>query len=291
MLLNYTLVPFLLALKVNVPEGIRDFNAEYLFDFDRTTVVYKEYPETTQITAALICQPFQLSGLRCFLHDVMTLKTVLKYKNRDTEEIAREHIKYEKWFIINFNEHGVQDVLVHTKSEGTIRKIIADIAKHFNISGGLITKILNFTTGLTVRETTPLGNCRIKYNMTVLYGNYERNEKQDLKFQIIPFAMAKQFAELRDAHIRIEKNRLKCKLPSARVSVLANRIEMDKYNYKMEIANDKLNISSATRMLDDLCELDVCFIMTETVLLNLTNIRSPQTVAQNEFYKWTAFNI
>ncbi|XP_071653645.1 uncharacterized protein [Temnothorax longispinosus] len=289
-MLNYTFVPFLLsALNANISES--NFSAEYLFDFNQTTVVHRDPLQTTQLTAALICQPYLLTSLYCFLQNV-TFSTTLTYQNVNvTEEVSRNHIKSEQWFEIYFNEHGVQYILVPAKSDKVIRSIMKDIANQFNIGGDKMAKLANGnfpfgSTTFTEREETPIGVCTTKHNMHTLYGVYDRNEH--FKFQIIPLAMAKHFAEQRSTRIRIEKNRENCEY-SEKFDSFLNGMQVNEYLYTMEVMDDKLRMS--TTMGVQLPRIpwkqSGSPVFTETMLLNLTNIRSPQTIAQNEYHSWT----
>lgn len=138
--------------------------------------------------------------------------TTLKYQNLNvTEEVSREHIKSEQWFEINFHERGIQDILVHTKSDKMLRSIIKDIANQFNLGGELMARILNIHLPpgfrFTEKERTPIGTCTTHYNMDIIYGD---NEGQNSKFQIIPLVMTEHFIKQRDARICVEKNRLNC---------------------------------------------------------------------------------
>ncbi|XP_077257675.1 uncharacterized protein LOC143894878 [Temnothorax americanus] len=173
-MLNYTFIPFLLALNASVQEGTS--NVEYLFHVNKTTVVYREPLQITQLTAVLICQPLQSeTTLPCFLRDVMTSST-LKYQNSNiTEEVTKENIKSEQWFGINFNERGVQDISVNINIEKIIKGIIKDIVEQFNMGSDLMAKLanMNFPSGFTAEEKTPIGTCTT------------RNEKQESKFQVI----------------------------------------------------------------------------------------------------------
>lgn len=207
-----------LALNAIVPDGTTNFNAEYLFDYSKTTVVYREPLQTTQLTATLICQPILPRTFRCFLQNIMFL-TTLKYQNLNvTEEVSREHIKSEQWFETNFNERGIQDILVHIKSDKMLRSIFKDIANQFNVGGELMARMLNMPIShlpspgfrFTEKEKTPIGTCRTHYYMNVVYGHNERSEKQDSKFQIVPLVMTEHFVQQRNARIRIAKNRHNC---------------------------------------------------------------------------------
>lgn len=182
-----------------------------MFDLNKTTVVYREPLQTTQLTAKLICQPIIPKAVRCFLQNVM-FSTTLKYQNLNvTEEVSREHIKSEQWFEINFNERGVQDILVHIKSDKMLRTIIKDIASQFNLGSDLMARILNIHLPpgfrFTEKEKTPIGTCTTHHNMEIIYGD---DERQNSKFQIIPLVKTEHFIQRRDARICIEKNRLNC---------------------------------------------------------------------------------
>ncbi|XP_024872381.1 uncharacterized protein LOC112454958 isoform X2 [Temnothorax curvispinosus] len=250
-MLNYTFIPFLLALNASVPEGTS--NVEYTFHVNKTTVVYSEPLQITQLTAVLICQPLQSkTTLLCFLRDVMTLST-LKYQNSNiTEEVSKENIKSEQWFGINFNERGVQDIIVNMN----IEKIIKE-------------------------EKTPIGTCTTKYNMDILYGQYERNEKQESKFQVIPLALAKHFAKQNDTHVRVTKTRQNCKYSRHFLDFL-NGMEVNEYFYSMEI-DDKLKISTTmdVQLPSDPWNPSGSSVFTDKIQLNLTDIRSLQIAAMD----------
>lgn len=57
----------------------------------------------------------------------------------------------------------------------------------------------------------------------------------------------------------------------------------------MEIINDKLKMSTImdVQLPSDPWNLSGSLVFTETILLNLINIRFPQTVVQDEDYTWT----
>ncbi|XP_071577271.1 uncharacterized protein [Temnothorax nylanderi] len=281
-----TFIPFLLALNASVPEGTS--NVEYLFHVNKTTVVYREPLQITQLTAVLICQPLQSkTTLPCFLRDVMTSST-LKYQNSNiTEEVSKENIKSEQWFVINFNERGVQDIRVNINIEKIIKGIIKDIVEQFNMGSDLMAKLanMNFPSGFTVEEKTPIGTCTTKYNMDKLYGQYERNEKQESKFQVIPLALAKYFAKQNDTHVRVTKTRQNCKYSGHFLDFL-NGMEVDEYFYSMEIVDDKLKISTTmdVQLPPDPWNPSGSPVFTDKIQLNLTDIRSPQITAMDVPY-------
>lgn len=61
----------------------------------------------------------------------------------------------------------------------------------------------------------------------------------------------------------------------------------------MEIINDKLKMSTImeVQLPSDPWNLSGSLVFTETTLLDLTNIRTPQTVVQDEPYIWTSITI
>ncbi|XP_077257680.1 uncharacterized protein LOC143894882 [Temnothorax americanus] len=122
--------------------------------------------------------------------------------------------------------------------------------------------------------------------MHTLYGVYDKNK--NFKFQIISLAMAKHFAEQRSTRIRIEKNRENCEY-SEKFDSFLNGMQVNEYlMYTMEVMDDKLRMSTTmgVQLPRIRWKQSGSPVFTETMLLNLTNIRSPQTIAQNEYHSW-----
>jgi len=117
-----------LAIDANVSNS--NFDPEYLYEVNKTTIVHREPLQTTQLTSTMICHPYPES-LRCFLHNMMFV-TTLKYehfKQDVIEEVAREQFKIEKWFEMKFNDHGLENTFVKNDAEKMIESLIKHIVQ------------------------------------------------------------------------------------------------------------------------------------------------------------------
>jgi len=195
--------------------NVSNFDPEYLYEVNKTTVVHREPLQTTQLTSTIICHPYPTS-LRCLLHDMMFV-TTLKYehfKQDVIEEIARELFKIRQWFEMKFNNHGLESTLVDTQytkndADKMIKSLIKHIVQQFNFD--LMTSELQ--SGTAIKESTPIGSCMTKYNIDVVYLNKSTNEKADSNFQIKPLSKlmtSEQLAKEKQLHLHIVKNRKHC---------------------------------------------------------------------------------
>ncbi|KYM95656.1 hypothetical protein ALC62_13771 [Cyphomyrmex costatus] len=208
MLVNISLIPFLLAVHANVSKK-SDFDPEYLYELNKTSIAYREPFQITELTSTLICHPVLQTFLRCFLDDIVFI-TTLKYENLNvTEEITREKFSVKLWFDIEFNKGGVVSVIVGV-DDRMIISLIKHIVSQFNIGSQASIDMLHPVynpTKYTTKEITPIGTCINICNMEVLLVK-KANEEVDNKFQIKP--VSKHFVNQTNLRIDIVKNRENC---------------------------------------------------------------------------------
>lgn len=132
-----------------------------------------------------------------------------------TEEISKEHIKFERFFEILFDKSGVKNMRLYQltqkeeEHDKLIESTVKDIANGLNINSEVITILssMPFKSDLTKPENTPIGTCTTKYSTNVINKD---DEEQLPNFQIMPLALASQLGEVRNAHVYIKKNRQNC---------------------------------------------------------------------------------
>ncbi|KYN03195.1 hypothetical protein ALC62_06062 [Cyphomyrmex costatus] len=239
MLVNITLIPFLLGIISNVSEDFTFF-PEYLYEIHQTQIKYGKINNITKLNSTLTCHPVHAENLRCYLHDIMSTESSF-VQNLNQENISSNPIQNEEWFMMEFNNRGVYITIIESSVTNSIN-LIPDIVSQFSI--GINIKINNrFEENRylgIMNENTTIGTCTTTYKTIVIYRN-KTNETMDSKFQIK--LLKNNFSSQKDLNIHIVKNRKNCTYSSDFANSF-NGGKVTKYDHVIELINNKLTFTT-----------------------------------------------
>ena len=197
-----------LALNVNFSYQL-NLDTIYSYHVSKVIIIYKEPFEVTQLTSTITCQPFLLSGLSCFLHDIMS-ETTVKNPSQGIGKVKTDILKVRKWFQMWFNNRGLLKTFIPSV-DWKIKNFIKHISQQFSLGINMadykqklqMDVLLEFITD----EKTPIGNCKTEYNINIAY---IKNKETNSIFQIRPLMILKYVNLENLIRTHIMKYRTKC---------------------------------------------------------------------------------
>ncbi|KYM95655.1 hypothetical protein ALC62_13770 [Cyphomyrmex costatus] len=195
---------------VNVSK-ITNFDPEYLYELNQTTIVYKEPLQITQLTSTIKCHPFPPISLRCFLHDILYV-TKFEHKNLNIiEEVTRERFKIGQWFEMKFSIEGLQSTLVRKDADNIVRNAIKYFVWQFDIGINIQHFIplfkSRFTTTVMKFEKTSIADCTTELNFDVQRMMIPPDPYLNFDFTL---TMKEDYTKYQYSRFLIEKNRIDC---------------------------------------------------------------------------------
>ncbi|XP_018361065.1 PREDICTED: uncharacterized protein LOC108759890 [Trachymyrmex cornetzi] len=282
-----TLLPFLMELRINFPPF--DRTLEYNYNLRKNITVFRDPLQTTLYTGSVTCQTEATTNnsLLCLLHYIDVYSSLTFETLNTTNEVTYEKYYPDDWFIIKFNKHGIEELLVNSTTDK--KDLIKEIAFQFHIGGEIIPKYV-------MKEKLVVGHCMTLFNVNSSIDEYKGAEKELEKQIILPIyasyyeGNSRYRGHERHVHIYIEKIRDDCQYSLPFFDFL-NGMEVAKYIHAIEILDDKLNISTTmdVRLPADPWNPKGTLVFRETTQLDLISITSRTKVFHSymrDNYRW-----
>ncbi|XP_011691678.1 PREDICTED: uncharacterized protein LOC105452356 isoform X1 [Wasmannia auropunctata] len=280
MLVNVTLIPFLLAVTGNVSlKDGEEFAPEYVYNMQKIATVHGDSLQNVHYNSTVRCHLTDPKSLRCLLHDI----SVVSYKNLNitNHEIANEKLDSVDWFDLKFNRgmdrdlyQGLYQIEISIDRKTEREDMIEEFADQLSIGSSLKSRrnYSAYSSEFTLfDEKITRGTCVTMYKISAT--SEEDTEERNFR---ISFIELPEFINKKT--VLIKKSRHKCTfIPT--FNVFLNELELNSYTHIMEVTGDKFKISTTmdVRIPPDEWNIQGREVFTSKIMVNLMSIESTRT--------------